>query len=129
MRLRFYIPPHAYALGSALSEASSRRAHLTDSPSSCPAVHQPGHIHRRLPPPNLAHRTPRSGMALSAAERVRRAAATLTTPGTGAAPALTLATITACMRELDTSLRAPGASGDEACAEFCAGPPPPEGER
>ena len=28
-----------------------------------------------------------------------------------------------CVRDLDTALRSPGDDGDDACAEFCAGPP------
>ena len=57
-------------------------------------------------------------MSSTPACRVREAAGTLTTPGR-----LDLRAITACARELDTALRASGAEGDAAAAEFCSGPP------
>ena len=57
-------------------------------------------------------------MSSTPAGRVREAAGTLTTPGR-----LDLRAITACARELDTALRASGAEGDAAAAEFCSGPP------
>ena len=57
-------------------------------------------------------------MSSTPAGRVREAAGTLTTPGR-----LDLRAVTACAQELDTALRASGADGDAAAAEFCSGPP------